>query len=215
MLRRQFPVASDQRELVMFCKEMGGKRLRTRERDGSSCLSCYSLTQLGLNAPFLKKKKKSRAQRSPQASAVGAPATPATFLICHPSADICQRWNGWNTCKRTRRRRRGGEAMKDSTGCLPPSLRSSRGSTPAATPASTVAEAERGCVWRENTLRRPVRRGVRKRAPAISSLRLDSGRARWRRQTLRHEKVKGLHQIKDCLKSELPELYAHHLSCCQ
>lgn len=28
-------------------------------------------------------------------------------------------------------------------------------------------------------------------------------------------KVKGWHQMKDCLKSELPKLYAHHLSCYQ
>lgn len=73
-----------------------------------------------------------------------------------------------------------GEAMKDSAGCLPPSLRTSRGSIPVATPASSVGEAKRGCVWNENTLRRPVRRGVRKNALAISSLRLDSRRVRWR-----------------------------------
>lgn len=44
---------------------------------------------------------------------------------------------------------------------------------------------------------------------------LDDSSARLWRQTLRHVKVKDWHQIKACLKSELSELYAHHLSCYQ
>lgn len=72
--------------------------------------------------------------------------------------------------KNTPQKEEGGGAMKDSSGCLPPSLGTSRGSIPAATPASTVGEAKRGCVRSENALRRPVRRGVRKKALAISSL---------------------------------------------
>lgn len=55
----------------------------------------------------------------------------------------------------------------------------------------------------------------RKGKVAISSLLSSYLSARLWRQTLRHVKVKDWHQIKDCLKSELSKLYAHHLSCYQ
>lgn len=50
---------------------------------------------------------------------------------------------------------------------------------------------------------------------ANSSLLLNYLSTRLWRQTVRHVKVKDWHQMKDCLKSELPKLYAHHLSCYQ
>lgn len=88
----------------------------------------------------------------------------------------------------------------------------SRGMAPLASPVSKAEEAKRhGSI--ENTQHREAH--VRKKEVVISSLLSDSGRELLRRKTLRHVKVKGLHQIKDCLKSDLPQLYAHHLSCCQ
>lgn len=50
---------------------------------------------------------------------------------------------------------------------------------------------------------------------AIPSLLFNYLSTRLWRQTVRHVKVKDWHQMKDCLKSELPKLYAHHLSCYQ
>lgn len=58
-------------------------------------------------------------------------------------------------------------------------------------------------------------REIRKVTVSSSSLLLNYLSTRLRRQTVRHVKVKDWHQMKDCLKSELPKLYAHHLSCYQ
>lgn len=50
---------------------------------------------------------------------------------------------------------------------------------------------------------------------AIPSSLFNHPSTRLLRQTVRHVKVKDWHQMKDCFKSELPKLYAHHLSCYQ